>query len=387
MQILDLDGSAFERGLQQGTQMKEAFHSMLSDFFSSEIWTENKPGFIPNGAAGLIFGILGTTQIKKPVRRLLPLQFERIKGLGKGLGTSEGFAFGIQFLEILFCMAGKSLKAPVAGGCTQVHAQPRATAVDRPLSGRNYDFPNLLRPYQIIRRETPAEKDRLSTTTVTQAPLSGAHHGINEAGLMVSANNARLWKGRDFKTKGVPYLLILMEILETCRTVSEAAGFLTRFPERTNAGFFGMMDKNGDCCVVEFTASRFAIRKPDASGVIAQTNHYHEMKDANLPDGTYWTVKGMEGLEYAKSTKARFEAADRLIHEAAGRITPDTLKAILSDHSAGGGTGTDCTVCCHGDAGSTLSSIIADVRDRKMWVSDGQPCTNEFVEVPFRYKT
>ncbi len=384
MKIIDVDGTSYERGLQQGEKLKEEFNKMIDEVLSSELWKENKPNFIPNSIVKLIFGILGSFNIKGYIKKYLPYQFKKIEGLNKGLGINGNFIWGIQFLEIIFCAAGKTLKAPENMGCTQVHAQPDATKDGHPLLGRNYDFPNILQPYQIVRREIPSEKRRYATMTVTQIPFAGTHQGINEHGLIVAANNARLWKGKDFKMKGVPYMIIMQEILETCRFAGEASNYLVNFPFRTNTGFFGIMDASGDDCVVEFTASRAMIRKPSASGVMAQTNHFHVMKDANLPKGTYWTVKGMEGLEYAKSTEARFAIANRLIHEYAGKIDVEIIKSILRNHDANNGTGNDLTICCHGISGGTLSSIIFDATERRLHIADGNPCEKEYEVIDFR---
>lgn len=382
MKILDLDGSALERGRSQGREMREPYRLLMKDFFTSEMWQENKPGFLPNAMVMQALGFIGKVSIKKAVCNTLPLQAERVRGLAEGLGISEALCWGLQFMEIIMCEAGKSMKVPV--GCTQIHASPAATAEGKPLSARNYDFPNMLMPYQLIRREIPSEPGRFAATTVTQAPLAGAHQGVNEHGLMVCVNNARLWKGEDFRYKGVPYQFILMETLESCRTTAEAVKLLSEFPARANAGFFGIADTSGDSAVVEFTASRFAVREPDELGVIAQTNHYINMPEANLPEGTFWTVKGMEGLEYAYSTLTRHNAAYQKLREAAGSITVETMMNLLKDHSANEGVGSDFTVCCHGLAGGTLGSMVVDMRAKKMWVAEGHPCESEYKQVDFR---
>lgn len=382
MRMLDLDGSAFERGRSQGREMREPYRLLMKEFFSSEMWHENKPGFLPNALVIQSLGLAGKVNIKKAVCRTLPVQAERVRGLAEGLGISEALCWGLQFMEILMCEAGKSMKAPA--GCTQIHAAPGATADGNPLSARNYDFPNMLMPYQLIRREIPSEPGRFAATTVTQAPLAGAHHGVNEHGLMVCVNNARLWKGNDFRYKGAPYQFILMEALETCRTTAEAVKLLTEFPVRANAGFFGIADAGGEIRVVEFTASRFAVREPDELGVLAQANHYIKMPEANLPEGTCWTVKGMEGLEYAYSTETRHGTAYRQLRESSGSITVKTMMHILKDHSANDGSGSDFTVCCHGLAGGTLGSMVVDMKAKKMWVAEGHPCEHQYREVEFR---
>lgn len=381
MQIIDLKGTARERGFQQGEILKQTYRKMIRHFFASEFWKSNKPGILPDYLVKRLLGLAGIFSIREAVRTNLPMQFDRIRGLGRGLGIGPDFVWGMQYMEIMFCEAGNSLKMPVSGGCTQIHATPAATASGTPLSARNYDFPNVLRDYQFVRREKPSEKGRLASLSVTHIPIAGTHQGINDAGLMVAANNARICAGKDLKKTGVPYELILQEILETCRSVPEAVDFITKFPKRSNAGFFGFMDESGDCKVVEFTASRHAVREPDEAGIIVQTNHYHKLTDANLPEGTTWNVEGMVGIEYAASTRTRYNVAHALATQSAGKIDVEILKKILSDHSANNGAGSDITVCVHGLSGSTLASMIADVKNRKLWIAEGNPCENEYVRV------
>ncbi|MFA6449470.1 MAG: C45 family peptidase [bacterium] len=386
MRVLDLSGDAYERGRAQGAAVREAWKLLEHDFYTSEIINNAKPSFVPAGVVEIALKFWGRTRTRPAVERGLPSMHRRVLGLAQGLDIKKNYAWGLQYAEILFCLAGNSLAFPTTG-CTQVHATPKATADGKPYSGRNYDFPNMLQPYQIVRRETPSEKDRFATMTVTQVASCGAHEGINEAGLLVAANNNRAWMKQDYDKFAIPYMMLLQEALETCSTVSEGIDFITKFPKRANAGFFGMIDEAGDCAVVEFTASRTSVRRPDDSGVIAQTNHFLNMTEANIPDGTFWKIKGMEGVEYSHSTKTRFAAADKNIHAVAGKITPQSIMSVLSDHSGDpGGKGDDCCVCCHGEQGSTLSSLVFDIRERTLWIADGTPCNHEYVKIDFRNK-
>jgi len=380
MLVLDLKGNAYERGLAQGSRLKDNWKKMENDFFTSETIKEAKPAIVPNFVVRLALSMWGKGRTRPALMKHFPVQAERVRGLAKGLGITEAYGWGLQYAELLFCLSTSSLDIP--GACTQIHAAPSATADGAPLTGRNYDFPNMLLPHQIVRRDIPAEKDRYATVTVTQIPNIGAHHGMNEKGLLVCVNNNRAWK--EYDEKGVPYMLLLVEALETCATADEAAKFLTRFPARANAGYFGLNDASGDVRIVEFTAQRTSIRTPDESGTISQTNHFIAMKDANLPDGTTWKVKGLEGKLYAESSLKRHAAADRLMHENSGKITVDVMKSILRDHSADPtGKGDDDCVCCHGSAGSTLASIIAAPRDKSLWVATGTPCGAEYEKIEF----
>ncbi len=378
--VIDLNGNAYERGLQQGVKLGHHFEPMMEAFYDSELWKHGKPKWLPQAWVENVFRVAGFLATRDDVRKHLPAQARRIEGIAKGMGLDETYVWGIHFLEVIFCEAGASLAAP--GGCTQFHATAAVTQEGRPLTGRNYDFPNMLLPYQAIRRETPTESGRLASISATHLPMAGIHQGLNEAGLVVACNNARLWRGEDFKYRGVPYSLLAMEALETCKTVAEAVRFITGFKQRTNAGFMGLMDASGDCKLVEFTASRCEVREPEAGGFILQTNHFQKMTEANLPEGTFWTVQGMEGLEYARSTKARLASVQKDARKAAGKVTLDTLKKALSSHGETG-TGSDLTVCCHGDSGSTLSSFMVDPVKREFYFALGNPCENEYQKITF----
>ncbi len=384
MKIIETRGTCRERGVMQGTAVRPDYDATLNSFYDSELLRNAKPWFVPIGVVKFGLNSLGSFTTRPAVKKFLPTMYERVEGLAEGLGISSPAIWGMQFVEILMCGAGSNIKIPESAknSCTMILAKSEATSEKKPLAGRNYDFPNLLRDFQIIRKEKPTDAGRFATITVTQNMLAGAHHGLNESGLMVCSNNLKAWRKNDFNGRGVPYTMVLQEILETCRTTAEAAKFVAEFPARGNTGFFGMLDKSGDCRVVEFSAAETAERTPDSSGVIAQSNHCHILKRVNLPEGSVWTVKGMEGVEYLESTKKRFEAANRLMHENAGKITVDTLKSILRDHSADPkGKGDKNTVCCHDDVGSTLSSIICDVTDGVLYVANSNPCENEYITV------
>ncbi|MCP4870219.1 MAG: linear amide C-N hydrolase [Proteobacteria bacterium] len=384
MKILDLDGTAYERGQQQASALREGFDGLLRSILQSPEWQEHGPPAMPKFLLWGALGAAGRTLTRPSVRRLLPNQADRIRGLAAGLSVSESFAWGVQFLEIVFCQAGSSLAPPPPVGCTVVLAPPSATRSGHTLTGRNYDFPYLLQDHQVIRRERPSEPDRLATTTITQVVLGGAHQGINEAGVTLSGNNARLWRGPHLRMRGVPLSLLLQEVLETCRTAEEARRRVVAFDVgRSNAGFVAIADPSGDACVVELTAQGTRVRHPDEAGVLAQANDFVLMEEANVPEGTRWTVKGMENVEYLIGSRARREAAAAQMTADAGDVTVESIQAVLRDHAGadGGGHG---TVCCHGTSGGTLSSMVVDTGSLEMWVAEGAPCEAEYEAVPFR---
>ncbi|MCA9489286.1 MAG: hypothetical protein KC621_05170 [Myxococcales bacterium] len=383
MRIVDLDGSAFERGRQQGELLREEYRGVMRDLLSSPEWRDHKPPLFPDGLVGPVLSVAGRAMTWPWGRRHVPAQAARVKGLAKGLGLSTSQTWGLQFLEVVFCEAGSSLAPPPPVGCTVVQAQPHATASGEMLTARNYDFPTMLQPYQVVRREVPTEAGRLATTTVTQVALVGAHQGVNEAGLVVSMNNARLWRGPHLRYHGVPLSLLAMELLETCRTTAEAIERVRATTARSNAGFVSLCDRSGDAAIVETTVRDLAVRRPDASGVLAQANHFTELAHANLPEGTKWTVAGMEDQEYLAGSRARQRAALDHLAKAAGEISVRTLQQVMADHD-GCDAGHEATVCAHGPRGGTLSSMVIENASRTMWIAAGNPCAHPWTEVRFR---
>jgi isopenicillin-N N-acyltransferase like protein len=380
MRTIDLKGTSEQRGEQQGEELRAGYDELMKELLVSSLWKDHKPPMLPNGALRYLLSAAGRTLTKRSVRKALPVQYRRVRGLANGFGTPHGYTWGLQFLEVVFCEAGSSMVPPGPNGCTVMMALPEATREGRVFVGRNYDFPNLLQRYQVVRRETPTERGRYATITVTQLPLVGAHQGINERGLVVTLNNARLWRGEHLRFRGVPASMLLQEALETCATTAEAVQFLITSKNRANAGFFGIVDASGAGCLLETTAASVSVRHPQ-DGILTQANHFHELTHVNVPEGTRWEVNGMVGMEYLHSSRTRQQVAERLLRARAGDITVATLKGALSDHSASDGVGTDITVCCHGDVGSTLSSLVFDVGKRTLHVADGTPCTADWQEV------
>lgn len=382
MRIIDLEGTALERGQQQGELMASDLERLFADLLSSNEWRDHKPSVFPDPLLRPSLSAAGRMATWPAVRRHLPFQAQRMRGLANGLGIRRGLGWGIQFLEVVFCEAGSSMAPPPPVGCTVIQATPRATAQGQMLMGRNYDFPRMLQPYQVIRRDVPSEPGRLATTTLTQGPMVGTHFGVNEAGVAASANNARLWRGDHLRRRGVPFSMLIQEILERATSTQAAIEIATSFPSRSNAGFIALADASGDAAVVEYTASSTAVRRPNDAGVLAQANHFSSMPHANVPEGTRWTVKGMEHLHYLDGSRARQQAATQGLQQAAGSISVATMQAILSDHA--GTDGNDGTVCAHGRLGGTLAGMVAEPGAGTLWVALGNPCSASWTEVPFR---
>ncbi|MHA1698045.1 MAG: C45 family autoproteolytic acyltransferase/hydrolase [Promethearchaeota archaeon] len=384
VEFIQLKGSAKERGGQQGQQLREKIHQALDFVFNSKIFKEVKPRFVPMSLVKALLGFLGKSKIKKAIKQNAPNQLEKILSIGKSANLGSLLPFGIHFIEVMAGTTSQYKNPPkqksVEPACTMLFALKNATKDGSLLFGRNYDFPKVLQEYQLVRLEEP--DDGYANINFTQLPLAGSHIALNEKGLAIGVNYGRSWKKipLDFRLDGVPSTIILQEAIEKCKNTAEAVEFISKFPYRSNGAHYGIIDKSGECVIVETTSTRHAIRKPNEQGILVHTNLYKspELIDANVPDDVYWKMEGLN-IPYTKSPRERYERAFELMDKNKGGISIETMKEILSDHK-GKKIGNDFTICQHGETGITLGSVLIKVKTGQFWVTDRQPCMSEFQE-------
>jgi isopenicillin-N N-acyltransferase-like protein len=374
--FIQIEGSPTERGFQQGEQLKEKIYNMLDVVFHSKMFAEVTSKIIPLSIIKLALGIMGKRNIKKSLQEILPNQSEKLNALSKASGLSNRLLYGAHFIEVMSGNPNSLYKNPPVQSCSMIFALPEATSDNLMIFGRNYDFPNVLQPFQVVREEIP--DNGYKNLNFTQYPLIGCHMGLNEKSLAIGYNYGRSWKKEplDFRLRGIPGTFIVQEALETCATTKEAIKFITAFNYRSNGCHYGLMDKSGDTCVIETTSTRYSIRRPK-DGILAHTNHYQtaELKDANLPDYVRFKMDDMD-INPIESPIRRYQREMKLLTKYNGQINIQTFKNILSDHD--NREPDDFTVCTHGPAAGTLGSIIVLPTKNEFWVTDNHPCSSEY---------
>lgn len=373
---IKVEGNPAERGFQQGDQLKDKIHNMFDIVFHSKMFSEVTSKLIPLSIVKFALGIMGKKNIKKPLQQLLPNQFEKMMALRKGAGIKRGIIYGAHFIEVMSGDPKSIYKNPPIQACSMIFALPEATSDNSMIFGRNYDFPNVLQPFQVIREEIPENGYR--NINFTQYPLTGCHMGMNEKGLAIGYNYGRAWRKEplDFRLKGVPGTFIVQEVLETCATTQEAIDFIIKFTGRANGCHYGLIDSSGDTCVIETTSTRHAIRRPE-NNILAHTNHYQteELKNANLPEYVRFKMDDMD-ISPIESPIRRYNREIELLTKHNGQITMDIIKDILTDHD--NREPDDFTVCTHGPSAGTLGSIIIFPLKKEFWVTDNHPCNSEY---------
>lgn len=373
---IKIEGNPAERGFQQGEELKEKIHTTFDTVFHSKMFSEVTSKFIPLSVIKFALGVMGKRNIKKSLSDLLPNQYDKMIALSKAAGISKGLIYGGHFIEVMSGDPQSIYKNPPVPSCSMIFALPEATSDNSMIFGRNYDFPNVLQPFQVVRKEIP--ENGYKNLNFTQYPLVGCHMGLNEKGLAIGYNFGRSWKKQplDFRLKGVPATFIIQEALETCVTTQKAIDFISNFPARANGFHCGLMDNSGDTCVIETTSTRYAIRRPN-NGILAHTNHYQtdELKDANLPEYVRFKMDDMD-ISPIESPIRRYNREIELLNKYHGHINIEIIKEILRDHD--NREPDDFTVCTHGVAAGTLGSIIVLPQKKEFWVTDNHPCESKY---------
>jgi predicted choloylglycine hydrolase len=379
VRFIEVEGSHYKMGIKQGIETIEVYEKLFNEMIGSDLVKKVKPKIMPLGLLIKLFSWFSKKMIKNPLIKHTPNQNEFILGLAEGLKINKNYGYMINFAEVitghpkLTMTWPKELKNLVA--CTQLFALSEATTDGNDYIARNYDFPNELEEYQMVRSAKPEKGYK--TISMTQVCLAGTHHGMNEKGLVIAQNYGRGWRKefKDYRLKGVPATIIIQAALENCATMEEAVEFIIKFPNRTNGAHYGILDKEGNACLIETTATRPAFRYPE-NGILTHTNLYmtEELMNANIPDSVNWKTEHMT-RPYHLSPQRRYERANELINKMKGKLNREELYKILSDHN--NREPDDDTVCTHGEVGSTLATITAIPKKMEFWVTDTYPCKSQ----------
>ncbi|MHA1436173.1 MAG: C45 family autoproteolytic acyltransferase/hydrolase [Promethearchaeota archaeon] len=379
IKYIEVEGSHFEMGKSQGEQLKKLYDKFFGEMITSDLITNVKPKFLTMNFMLKLLGWISKKKLKPILTRYAPLQHGYVLGLAQGLQIKRNIAYALNLLEILTGHPKLTMSWPKnINACTQIFALSEATNDNYDYFARNYDFPNELEDYQCVRKTKPNEG--FCSIGLTQVFIAGVHHGMNEKGLAVGINYGRSWKKNvnglpDYRVKGLPSTMLVQETLEKCSNMEEAIEFITHFSNRGNGAHYGILDKFGNACVVETTASRYAIRYPEG-GILTHTNLYltDELLDANVPKEVKWKTKHMT-RPYYLSPQRRYERASELMQKMKGKLNREEMYKILSDHN--NREPDDDTICTHGEVGSTLATITCIPKKLEFWVSTSPPCKSK----------
>lgn len=307
--VIDVAGSAFERGRRHGEQASDRVERSLANYqrlfaFHGMAWNEAQR----RGAAyGDVIGEFDADLL------------DELTGIARGAGRPVA--------EILTLNARTEVLPPSfltgadAGECTAIAVQPGASRDGRALLAQNWDWVGSQRESMVLLRV--AESAAPACLTLTEAGML-AKIGLNARGFGVCLNILRsTFDGPPpgGRPRGVPVHVLLRALLKRA-DVRDAAAFAGALAFSSSSNIL-CADRGGDAASLEFSPRGLRVLRPEG-GTLCHTNHFLH------PDTAGWQATHVPNL----SSEPRLERARQ--HAAArDRHGIEDLKRLLRDESDG----------------------------------------------------
>lgn len=249
--------------------------------------------------------------------------------------------------------------------CSAIGVTPRVGADGHTYLAQNWDWHPDLRSSRVVWQ---VQTYGGSFTTLTEAGLL-AKIGCNSHGVGLCLNI--LGTTVDGGVRGLPIHVACRLILQTCTSLADALRLLMneRFAGSSCFNVGCADDAGGALASVEISPGGYRCL-PAHDGWLLHTNHFV----ADLPRGTdSYVQKWTDSLVRLWHLAEQVQAIQR-------PVGPADIELLLKSHHGG-----DIAVCCHdfgnstyADQQGTLASVLMDLTEQTMRISDGPPCQNGF---------
>jgi len=369
-------GSHHEVGVQQGQAGRQQIHEALEKIPNYDFVRLMKPRLLPTSLFINLAKRRAERLLKNDVFQYYPKHAQRLSGIAEGAEIDMPTLFFLQGMELLIGNWSYRLEA-----CSTLAFGPNRTTTGETIVGKNFDYVNVLEPYNLTCETKPNEG--YATLGCKMPPLAGMLDGMNEHGLTVTYNLAFTL---DEPQCYVPLSMALQEMLETCKTTDEAVRFIVQAKRGGHEAVLTLADAGGNIKTVEITSSHSAT-SDTLGGQVVNTNHYksNEMQRHEIPRNAVYFGKGVQkelvGVRVHESSEQRLKRAQELL-KGKEKVDESRIAAILRDHGESNEPSL-FTICRHGVDASTLRSVIFYPDRKSMKVLYGKPCQNQYGEFKF----
>ena len=357
-------GTAEQRGRQYGEQAAARVRRSVSAY--REVFAQ---------VAGWDWATVRAeaARFEAPIAAFGPRYLAEMRGLaaGAGLDFLDVLAINVR-TEVMFAAKARQAASSTArpGECSAFAVAPAPGRGRATLIGQNWDWlPHVADTVVVLEARQDEGPDFV---TVVEAGLL-AKTGMNSSGLGLVTN--ALVTADDAGEPGLPYHVLLRAILDA-ENVSDAlitlqAGF------RSSSANYLIAHRDGVVLDVEGSPgdfSRLYVVFPDADGIALHTNHFLSERFARR-DVSVWAMPDSP----VRLQRLRAGVAAAPDHSLAA------FRALLSDHA-----NYPSGICCHpdprmapADQGLTATSVLMDLAAGRMWLTDGNPCTEPYRELDY----
>ncbi|MBN2170131.1 MAG: peptidase C45 [Candidatus Krumholzibacteriota bacterium] len=377
--VVELSGAPYEQGVAHGRALAERVHNNLRVYFERF----EKEARLPREE------VLARTR-----RYLAALQgqseeyVQGMRGIADGAGAplddiaALNLRYELLYHEYKFTKtsgagpAGSGGKGTAAGGgkgagrrtdgCTSFALLPEATEPGHLIMGQNWDW--IPQVKGALLRVT--EPDGLRVLGYTEAGIFGVKIGLNTAGVGLAVNGL-LSMDDDWSRLRPPYHLRTHRILRA-RDFAEAFAVVTDDPPSCSTNY--LIGRAPEQVADLEHAPEDAVGVIAAEdGVLVHANHFED------PEAI-----GVTPVDTPALPKSRHRA-ERLRARLAG-AKPLSIAGVmdcLCDHD-----GRPNSVCRHPDTAlpgsdrvETVTSVIMDLEEGRLWATEGPPCANDYQEL------
>ncbi|MFC5179409.1 C45 family autoproteolytic acyltransferase/hydolase [Nocardioides taihuensis] len=360
-----VSGTAHERGVQYGQQAREEVlhcRTAYEEAFQKSVgWTWAQ-------------AVEATSHLVAPVEDAFPQYLDEMRGIAEGTGVTFEDVFTMNArTEVIWAATVRQSEAErawLARECSAFALLPSRTEDGHTLVGQNWDW--LVHSFDSLVVLEVEQPDLPNFVTVVEAGLL-AKSTMNSAGLGVAVN--ALVTSADTAQPGIPFH-VLIRAFADCESLSDAV-YIASHHVRSSSGNYLIGHADGIAVNLETVPGDYRGITPilPVDDALVHTNHF--VRD----------VPGSRDVaHYAMADSlVRLQLVQRSIAESIAPLTVDALRCALSDHAD-----FPAAVCCHPDPReprwqqwATVMSVVLDLDARTMYLSDGNPCQNEYRSLTF----
>ena len=285
--------------------------------------------------------------------------YEGMVGVAEGSGVplDDVIALNVRY-EILYYQFGITA---MSDGCTSFAVSPRCSARSHLLMGQNWDWIPWVQG-AVLHSDGPGGLEILA---FTEAGVVGGKIGLNSSGLGLAINGMTTTTD-DWSRLSTPFHVRCHEILRRER-FEDAVAVVTGEERACSTNFLIAQPPDR---AADLEAAPDAVRTLAwENGKIVHTNHFLDPAAIGIREPP------IERL----SSRTRIKRFTDLVRTES-RLTMEDLARNLRDHDDA-----PQSVCRHGDSADppeeqyvTVTSIVMDLDDRTLWITEGPPCENPY---------
>ena len=289
-----------------------------------------------------------------------------MRGVAEGSGSDlrEITMLNVRYEMIIdmFKRAGAAVSAGATDGCTSFAVLPERNRSGETILGQNWDWiPGVKTVISRVKRER--ETDFVchgETGTV------GGMQGVNEAGIGVVIN-ALMSKEDGTHAYEKPFRMRVRDVLNAPNM--HAAILALCGTNRSVSMNFVVGHADGEAMDIEAGPDRAGFMYPE-DGILTHSNHFCALDIES------------EVVRVWPNTMYRNKRLERLFRQAQ-RLDEQSIRGCLADHFSH-----PHSICAHVDDEEpetmrleTRNSILLELKARRMSVTDGAPCENDYQQV------